>query len=442
MSLYEDYYYNLIDKVKDIEERPIQSISLFISEVRLQRLNHPDFPFYYKDIPIDNLKSSLSWMELVSIVKNENFEYLNTQYINELLYEDRQIIGNEGLVNQDNIIDEYYLYGDNDGEYVSIYNSNTTFFTNKNIKVWCFCDNTSISLSNRRYIYLPVSERISSHLSSIPKYKEWNISSGYIGYKEPNDPFLIIGRVEQWYNWYSLVGSAKSHPFNKHLEFTNRVTEQGYDKELLYEYIDNKGLLGRVGSRYLSIYKPIDLSGPIGLARTLIKDPCYDQYIGGIPSKGYYPYDIGEFTGYITQEDYLDKPCFLYKKGINSCFLSFSPPSNYIDFPLETGIYIQEQYCKEKVYIPDPSSRCSWELVIQDFTCSPSLDNQDLIDQCLILGNNSYINNQISGLMNDITYIVDEFFYFSCVRDLLNLQDTLYSDTTLINNSYYINTKR
>lgn len=440
MSIYDDYYYDLISKVEDIEEQRLKSISLFISEVRLQRISYPDYPFYYKDVPIEELKSKLTWMELVSIVKNENFEYIDTQYIDELLYEDRQIIGNEGLVNQDNIIDHYYLYGDNDGEYKSLWTNDLSFITNSKLKVWVFCDKPLEPLFKRRYIYLPVSERISSHLSSIPKYKHWDINAGYIGYIRPEEPYLIRGSVTQWGHWYSCVGSIKSHMFNKYFIFTNRVVEQGYDKELLYEYIDNKGLIGRIGAKYLSRYKPIDLSGPIGMPRSLFKDSCYERYIGGIPSKGIYPYDIGEFTGYITNQDYLDKPCFLYKKGLD-CFLSVSPPHNFIDFPLEEGVYLKESYCLEKVYIPDPASKCSWELIFQEFTCSPSYepDIQDLIDQCSILGNNTYMNNQLPGLMNDISSIDDNYYYFSCISSLIDIQDSLYSDRVLIDNKYYVN---
>ena len=264
----------------------MQTISDYISQVRLQQAINPLFP--KQDDNLSDFYLPYTQAESIQYLINKPFNYLSTRYLKGLYYWE--------FVNSNNITD----FVDLEFLYISV-----DFTTFQSIKTY------------------------------LPYYSSWNeVKELELVYPKLN--YIIDANAASYGSSYFInVSSGFSHPFIPTLEFTGRICL--LKQTLLYEYQDIKGYYAQKDYQYLSPLRPLDLNYPLGIPieSQLTVDKCYLDEYDKYPNSGDSNL-VGEYQGQHTNSTYNKHIKFyLYANSTGQFLLQQPPKFDYKGIVLE-----------------------------------------------------------------------------------------------------------
>lgn len=264
----------------------MQTISNYISQVRLQQAINPLFP--KQDDNLSDFYLPYTQAESIQYLINKPFTYLSIRYLKGFYYWE--------FVNSNNITDFVDL------EFLYIPVNFTTF---QSIKTYLPYYSTWNEAKELELVYSKLSYVIDANAASYGSSYFVNVSSGF------------------------------NHPFIPTLEFTGRICL--LKQTLLYEYQDIIGYYAQKDYQYLSPLRPLDLSYPLGIPTEsqLTVDECYLDEYDKYPLSGDSNW-VGEYQGQYTNATYNKHIKFyLYANSTKQFLLQQTPKFNYKGVALE-----------------------------------------------------------------------------------------------------------
>jgi hypothetical protein len=453
----------LIKRDKIITENSL-SYEAYINEIRLQWFYQRDYPFIQEGVPLET-SSTLSRLYVPSIVREEEYTFVSTKRVSEVIYRDSNPFDNMGLFSDTSYINNRYLASDGNSDFLESFNAE--LLTSEPQLVWEFIKLDGETRDKWLYLYVVPNKTLLPFVD-IPKHCCWDTERLTVDDYYPNELYLLGANSTNWGAWYSLIVEDMTHPFINGFTFTGRVIEQGDESLLAYEYSDTKGWYGLKNELYMSSLKPIELDFPLGIPKEGEVDKllCNEHLIGAYPSSGCVPYDLGRFTGYTTNRNYHPtKTFYIYERTVDITSNQLIEerlrrPSNCPVFALESipniysldlanqgyqicnnippSLFLETIESKEEIYIEDFSG-CSVSINIRDSMCvaydSPSFGQ--MYNDCNMIGD-SFISHHIKVHYNDINLIDDGFFMVSCAKEDNEILKYMFNDSNYINQTYQI----
>lgn len=264
----------------------MQTISDYISQVRLQQAINPLFP--KQDNDLSDFYLPYTQAESIQYLINKPFNYLSTRYIKGFYYWE--------FVNSNNITDFVDL----------------------------------------EFLYILVDPTIFQSIKTyLPYYSTWN-EAKQLELVYPKLSYLLdANSVSYGSSYFVNVSSGFSHPFIPTLEFTGFVCL--LKQTLLYEYQDITGYYAQKDYQYLSPLRPLNLDYPLGIPTDsqLTVDDCYLDEYDKYPSSGDSNW-VGEYQGQYTNSTYNKHIKFyLYGNSTENFLLQQPPKTNYKGIALE-----------------------------------------------------------------------------------------------------------
>lgn len=257
--------------------------------------------------------------EIIRLLQLEEIKYSGLKLSNFFLEEETSL----------EYVDEFYYPTNNIN-----YSLNSKSF----LPLWEFTKpslNFNVELKN--YYYVPVNIEYVRYNSSllfdyIPRRTRWKYHKALLGmeifYEFPLNNNLIPLNTNYFIRRKTIVTQDIGHNFFPNFIFTGVVYFIGEAGIPYYEYSNLNNDYSFPTDIYISKDKPIHLDFPIGLPREDELEECLLDHVGFFPESGDIERDIGEYTGYITNNKYHNKiRYYLYKRSNDNIFLSEYPPN-------------------------------------------------------------------------------------------------------------------
>ena len=225
---------------------------------------------------------------------------------------------------------------------------------------WEFLKNNNITdFTKFKFIYIRANlTNFNLLISKLPYYYSWSKYEGvYLTY--PDKSLVIDTDSSSWGAYYSTtISDTFIHPFLPTFNFTGNICL--LKDRLLYEYIDSKGWYGILNLSYLTPFRPINLTYPLGNPNgsQLIVDNCYNSNINKYSNRGDANF-AGRYIGQYTTKDYNKHIKFWLYQNSSSTFLLEYPPS----FDTE-GLALSSIYSSTKTSITKliSNSTCTFNI--------------------------------------------------------------------------------
>lgn len=274
-----------------------------------QRQRYPDQPVY-----IPGLELTQHPLSALAQVTNGDYEYVGVRLIkgafsNEYLYAQISQYLTDSVMMNSNLMLSNRL-------------PDSINTSSRQLVMWEFMGTPDGDY--RPYLYVPANESYYQYLADkVPAYRWWGRTE--YGTTFPYRDYIAPISIDKWGEYYELISTDIPHPYYKGLYFTGYVTTQG-DGQIIYEYVDARGYIGPIGTRYSSDIRPNGIDFPLGIPSEgqLIKDDCLPYTF---PEYGYEAW-AGKYVGYKTTSRYHPTQTFyLYERDDASVFLYEAPSS-------------------------------------------------------------------------------------------------------------------